>query len=523
MRTEMKDDHISEETKKDPILVIKGLSKKFTSTIALNRVDFEMYPGEIHALVGENGAGKSTLIKFLARVPQYEPDEGEVWIHGRKVESFAQPLPISFIHQDLGLIESMTVAENIALVLGYQRRHGLISWRETQRAARGVLKTMGSTVNLNTVVSSLPSSEKSIVAISRALAAQKELLVLDEPTATLPENDVVKLFEFLTRLRDRGIGIIYVSHRIDEIYRIADRVTVLRNGKKVSTTLVKETTPQDLVLKIVGRPPAEVFIKPPPPSAHALLEVKGFSVGCVRNISFSLRSGEILGMVGLRGAGHQDIGRALYGALEERYQGTVSIQGEQVSIIENPGEAKRAGIGFLSSKRQEESLAPSLFVRENIYLNPIKHEESVMSWISKREERKQSNGTLERFAVVPRDGERIVSTLSGGNQQKVILARLFETGCRILILEEPTFGVDIGAKADIYALMEEGLGEGRAVLLISSDFEEVAGICHRAVVLQRGAVTAEVSKDELSIQRLTSLASGIVEDETGCKTASFEE
>jgi len=494
----------------EPFLKIRGLSKTFTGTRALDNVDFEVYEGEIHALLGENGAGKSTLIKILAGVSEYVPDEGEFWIKGQKIQLHAQELPISFIHQELGLIPTMTVAENIALVLGYQRRRGLIAWGETKKRASEVLKMLGSTVDCDTEVSALPAAEKSIVAISRALAVRADLIVLDEPTATLPENDVARLFQFLKQLRGKGIGIIYVTHRLDEVYRIADRVTVLRNGKKVSTTMVNDTSPDNLVFKIVGRPPAEVFIEPPPPSAKVLMEVEGLKVGCVTSVSFKLKEGEILGLVGLRGAGHQDVGRGLFGIMDD-CSGTVRIMGEEVRF-DGPSDAMDSGIGFLSSKRAEESLAGSLFVRENIYLNPvINTEQGLLSVMSKKDEKDKCDGTLVRFTVKPRDGERIVTTLSGGNQQKVILARWFETGSKILILEEPTFGVDVGAKTDIYRMMEAGLKEGRSVLLISSDFEEVAGICYRAIVFNRGRVIAEVPKEELSIERLTGLASGIID------------
>jgi len=493
---------------REPFLKIQGLSKTFTGTRALDNVDFDVYSGEIHALLGENGAGKSTLIKILAGVPEYDPDEGEFWIKGQKIQLRAQELPISFIHQELGLIPTMTVAENIAIVLGYRKRRGLISWGETKKRASDVLKMLGSTVDCDTVVSALPAAERSIVAISRALAVRADLIVLDEPTATLPENDVARLFTFLKQLREKNVGIIYVTHRLDEVYRIADRVTVLRNGKKVSTTMVKDTSPDELVFKIVGRPPAEVFIEPPPPAAKLLMEVERFKVGCVPSVSFRLKEGEILGLVGLRGAGHQDVGRGLFGIMEE-CSGSVRIMGKEVHV-KSPADAMDSGIGFLSSKRAEESLAGSLFVRENIYLNPIVNtEDGLLSIMSKKDERHKCNSALTRFTVKPRDGERIVTTLSGGNQQKVILARWFETGSKILILEEPTFGVDVGAKTDIYRMMEAGLKEGRSVLLISSDFEEVAGICHRAIVFNRGRVTAEVTKEELSIERLTGLASGI--------------
>jgi ribose transport system ATP-binding protein len=501
--------YCAEKSNRSPLLKIRGLSKQFTGTLALDHVDFDVYAGEVHALLGENGAGKSTLIKIIACMPEYVPDEGDFFFKEEHVNLSSQKLPISFIHQDLGLVESMTVAENIALVAGYKRRRGLISWSKTRDVATKILESMGSNVDPEFKISLLPAAEKSIVAIARSLAIKADLVVLDEPTATLPEDDVAFLFRILNQLRERGIGIIYVTHRLDEVFRIANRVTVLRNGKKVSTTLVKETSPEDLVLIIVGRPPSEVFIKPPLPSAEVLMEVNKIYVGNVGPVSFKLKRGEILGLVGLRGAGHQQIGRGLFVDLEIS-RGSVRVRGTDITV-ENPSEAMRLGIGFISSKRAEESLASSLFVRENVYLNPVGEKQSVVSRMKLKEERIKCTKVLKRFSIRPLDGERPVNTLSGGNQQKVVLARWFETGSKIMLLEEPTFGVDVGAKADIYTMLNHVLDEGRAVLLISSDFEEVAGICHRALIFNRGKVVAEVLHADLSIEHLTSLASGIIE------------
>jgi ribose transport system ATP-binding protein len=495
------------QPKLGPILRICGASKNFIGTIALDGVDLEVYPGEIHALLGENGAGKSTLIKILAGL--YPPDKGEFWINGNRLELPITKAPISFIHQDLGLVDSMSISENVALVAGYKWQNGIISWSKTKQAAERILQAMGINMNSETKVAMLSSAEKSIVAIARALAVKADLVVLDEPTATLPENDVTFLFKVLKQLREKGLGIIYVTHRLDEVFKIADQVTVLRNGRKVFSSRITETTPEELILKIVGKPPSEVFIKPPAPSKELLMELHQIRVGQAGPISLKLKKGEVLGLVGLRGAGHDMIGRGLFGDAKIT-DGTVFINGQKIEF-KNQLEAMKYGIGFVSSKRTEESLAGSLSVRENIYLNPLdpKYKQNIFSKLDLIREREKCETTIKRFTIRPNDAERPVSTLSGGNQQKVVLARWFEMGSEILILEEPTLGVDVGAKADIYAMMAHGLEEGKGIILISSDFEEVAGICHRALVFNRGQVIAEVMREELSVETLTRLASGI--------------
>jgi ribose transport system ATP-binding protein len=415
-------------------------------------------------------------------------------------------LPISFIHQDLGLVDSMTVAENVALLAGYPKRSGLISWKAARVAATAALERMGGGVDPQARVGDLPAAEKQIVAIARAMAVKSDILVLDEPTAALPESDVARLLEILRRLRSKGLGIIYVTHRLDEVFRIADRVTVLRDGKRVSTTSIADTTTTSLVHDIVGRSLSELFIKPSKPTAKQVLSVQELRSGDVGPVSFNLAAGEILGLVGLRGAGHRTVGRAIIGdvALEA---GSMNLNGRPLGVA-TPRDAVSKRIGFISSKRGEESLAPNMTVRENLFINPAANGFALTSMMLPYQERQRAQTVLDKFSVRPRDPERVIATLSGGNQQKVVVARWMEAGCELLILEEPTYGVDVGSKADIYQLLENSLESGLAVLLISSDFEEVAGICHRALIFDRGRVTAEVSRGELSQARLTALASG---------------
>jgi ribose transport system ATP-binding protein len=497
------------------LLEVRRLTKRFVGNLALDGVDFEVHAGEVHALLGENGAGKSTLIKILAGV--YQPDEGEICVNGRTVDPFTDKLPINFIHQDLGLVDSMTVAENVAVIAGYPRRRGLISWAATRAAATAAVERMGGGLNPDARVGDLSAAEKSIVAITRAMAVNCALLVLDEPTAALPEADVARLLGVLRRLRASGVGIVYVTHRLDEVFRIADRVTVLRDGRRVATEAIGDTTPGDLVTKIVGRALSNLFPTPPAFTSNVVLSVDNLVSGKVGPVSFQLAGGEILGLVGLRGAGHATVGRAVFGDVAIS-GGSLSLGGARFEIS-SPGQAIGSRVGFVSSKRGEESLAPNLSVRENLFMNPSAIGARILTPISPSAERARCLDVLRRFSVRPPNSERPMNTLSGGNQQKVVVARWMEAGSRLLVLEEPTFGVDVGSKVEIYQILRQALSRGLAVLLVSSDFEEVAGLSHRALIFDRGRVAAELKHPELSIARLTALASGAEERKVQARLA----
>jgi len=486
------------------VLSIAGLTKAFTGTLALDHVNFDLRAGEIHALLGQNGAGKSTLIKILAGV--YAPLAGEIRLGGKLAEPTTQRLPINFIHQDLGLVDTMSVGENVAIAAGYQRRGGLIDWAGTHRAARRALETMASDIDPAAPTLGLTSAEKSIVAIARALATRCDVLVLDEPTASLPEADVGRLFAALERLRQSGLGIIYVSHRLDEVFRLANRVTVLRDGRNIGSGPVSDMTPKDLISMIVGRELVEGTVSVPARDAASVLEVADVRSGRTGPVSFNVSAGEVLGLVGLRGAGHDTLARALFGD-QPIDGGVVRLAGKPVAP-RSAAQAMTLGIGFISSKRGEESLAAALSVQENLYINPTLTGTPPAGWLAPADERARCVEALARYSVRPAEPDRPVATLSGGNQQKVVVARWLEGAMKLLILEEPTTGVDVGSKAEIYALMQRSLARGMAVLLVSSDFEEVAKVCNRALVFSRGRVVAEISSDDLSVSRLTTLAAG---------------
>ncbi|MGZ4316595.1 MAG: sugar ABC transporter ATP-binding protein [Gaiellaceae bacterium] len=497
-----------------PLLEVRGLSKAFGGSEALDRVDFDLRPNEIHALLGENGAGKSTLVKILAGV--HRPDEGEIRFQGHSVHASA--LPMSFVHQELGLADAMSVAENIALVSGYRRRAGLIRWKDVSRRAEDVLRVMGADIDPQRNVLLLTAADKSLVAIARGLAVDARLFSLDEPTAALPESDVARLFDVLRRLRENGIGMIYVTHRLDEVFRLADRVTILRDGRKVATLDVAETTPAELIYLIVGRRLSEVIPAPSGKRGTAILELEDAVVGSAGPVSFSLHEGEILGLVGLRGGGHDTIGRMLCGDARLA-QGSARLVGKEIGRC-GVHESMRRGIAFITSKRAEEGLAPTLVVRENVFLNPAARSGTPLRVIPRRRERHRAVEVLERFDIRPRQPERVVATLSGGNQQKVLLARAMELDTKLLVLEEPTFGVDVGARAEIYLKLAQSAQEGLAAVVVSSDFKEVAGICDRAIVFNRGRAVAEVPRGELSAARLTQLATGAAAESAAIHAAT---
>ncbi|GGX19028.1 sugar ABC transporter ATP-binding protein [Streptomyces lomondensis] len=484
---------------------IRGLRKRFGGTLALADVDLDIRAGSVLALLGHNGAGKSTLIKILAGV--HRADEGEVTVAGHPLGTDAAGAEMSFIHQDLGLVEWMTVAENIALGTGYPRTGGLVSWRQVRRRAVEALDIVAGHLDPDAPVADLTRAERSLVALARALSTRARLIVLDEPTASLPAADCARLFDVLHTLRDRGHGIIYVSHRLDEVFQVADSFAVLRDGRLISQGRLADHGPDRIVHDIVGREPESHRPQRGQGDGATVLRLTGVTTHGAGPVDLDLRAGEVLGMVGLTGAGHMDLGRALAGA-GTLLDGEVLLDGAPYRP-RSVTEAVDAGIGFVTSNRQEEGCALELTVRENFLANPRADSRSPWRWNSPRRERAEAAALIERFGVRPADSEAPIATLSGGNQQKVMIGRWLRIGRRVVILEEPTAGVDVGAKAEIYRLLDEALAQGLAVLLISSDFEEVADVCHRALVFARGTVTAELAGVSLTVTELTHAASAM--------------
>ncbi|HOQ53604.1 MAG TPA: sugar ABC transporter ATP-binding protein [Micropruina sp.] len=487
-----------------PLIEITGLVKQFGATQALKGVDFTLRSHSIHALLGQNGAGKSTLIKVLSGL--YPPTAGEVRVRGHQLGSPEAIRSMAFIHQDLGLVESMSVAENVALGTSYSRRAGLISWREVRRLAVVALEHVQLDLDPDVLVADLTRAERSLVAIARALSADAPILVLDEPTASLPASDSQRLFDVLKNLREQGRGMIYVSHRLDEVFAISDTVTVFRDGRLVHTGDIKAKTPQDLVVDIVGSKPKSYQSRFDAAQRPVVLSADRVLAGPAGPVSFEVHQGEVVGLVGLTGAGHLQLGRAIAGAFPT-HGGRFSLGGEPYAPA-TPAVAVDRGVGFVTSNRMEEGMAPEMSVRENFLANLRPRGKGALSWNSPRRDAELGEQLTETFGVLPNNPEAPIATLSGGNQQKVMVGRWLSADRRLIVLEEPTAGVDVGAKADIYRLLEDALHAGLAVVLVSTDFEEVASVAHRALVFVQGRMTEELAGDQLTVGNLTAASSG---------------
>ncbi|HTR14557.1 MAG TPA: sugar ABC transporter ATP-binding protein [Roseiarcus sp.] len=489
-----------------PLIRFDNVVKRFGGVTALRGVSLDLRAGEILALLGENGAGKSTLIKTLGGI--VEPTEGSIEYRGEQYRHrpphFGEHQPVAFIHQDLGLVEWMTIAENIALATGYPSKRGLIDWDAAESATRAALAQVDCPLPPTMRVRDLTRTEKSLVAIARALSVEADVLVLDEPSASLPADEVHRLFDALRPLKARGVGMIYVSHRLDEVFEIADRIAVLRDGALVGERRVADTTPEELVSLIVGKALDKYEATPRARSAETRLEVRSLTVEGAGPVDFSLARSEIVGLVGLRGAGQERVGRALFGALP--HGGEILLDGVR-PLLDDPAEAMKSGIGLIARDRVEESSASGLTVRENMFINPSAIGRGFASPLSPRAEAEQARAIGAQVGLRPNDPHLPIESFSGGNQQKVIVGRWLRIGGRVLIAEDPTAGVDVGAKAEIYRLLDQALETGLSIVVVSTDFEEVARICHRALVFSRGRIVAEISGDELSIARLIHAAS----------------
>jgi ribose transport system ATP-binding protein len=499
------------------LLLIENISKQFGGTQALADVGMRLNAGEIVALLGENGAGKSTLIKILAGV--YALDQGRISYRGRDVSASLRRLPIAFIHQDLGLIDWMTVAENICLTLGYPSRYGMVDWNAARQRAGAALRALGAEIDPDLRIQSLTRTEKSLVAIARALAAEAEVLVLDEPTASLPADEVARLFHALRQLRARGVGMIYVSHRLDEVFEIADRMVVLRDGRVVGDRDVAKTTAEEAILLIVGREPSQVFRRPALREGRPRLLLEAMEMEGIGPIQSAIHAGEVVGLVGLRGAGQETVGRALFGLVPLK-RGQIVIDGAAVALT-SPRQAMASGINLVCADRVGESVMSNLTVRENLFLNPVAAGRSSLSFLAPGRENRASLELGRKVGLRPNDPGLPIELLSGGNQQKVVVGRWLHLAAKVYVFEDPTAGVDVGAKAEIYRLFDVALQAGAAIVIVSTDFEEVAKVCHRAVVFDRGRVVAELGAAELSVENLLAAASANIGHSAEAPAAVF--
>jgi len=492
-----------------PVLEAKGVRKAYAGVEALKGVSFELNPGEVHALIGENGAGKSTLIKVITGAVQ--PDAGTLTVAGELVlnnsPAIARSLGIAAIYQQPSLFPHLTVAENIALALETGARWKRIDWKARRDNAARLLERAGATIDPDRLAGTLSMSEQQIVEISKAIGAEAKVLIMDEPTASLTEREVESLFRVIGVLRARGVGIVYISHRLEEISAIADRVTVLRDGEAVGTRMIGEVDRAALIEMMVGRSVGSVFPKRTVPIGAVVLELCNLSSNAagVRNISLAVRSGEILGLAGLVGSGRTQLAETIFG-LTPAESGEIRLLNTPVRIS-SPSIAIEHGIGHVPEDRRQHGVVLELPILANISLASLRRV-SRFGWLRHREEYDLAEKYIGQLRIKATSPHMNAGALSGGNQQKVALARWLAIAPKVLILDEPTQGVDVAAKSEIHSLMMDLAELGVAILMISSEMPEVLAMSDRIAVMHDGGIAGVLSRQEVTQQRILSLALG---------------
>jgi ribose transport system ATP-binding protein len=489
-----------------PMLEMKGITKRFPGVLALDSVDFSVNKSEVHALVGENGAGKSTLMKILGGA--YQADEGAILLQGESINiqnpSDGIDAGINVVYQELVLAPHLSAAENI--MMGQQPRRGRLSvdWGETYARSQEVLEQIGIELDIRKRVKDLSVVQQQIVEIARALQRQSRILVLDEPSAVLGKHDIELLYAVINRLKARGISIVYISHRLEEIFLIADRVTVLKDGRIVATKQTEEMTEEDLVQLMIGHEIENVFRRTSRQFGNETLRVTGLSrQGRFEDINFTVREGEILGIAGLVGSGRTDIARVVAG-VEKPDSGSIQIYGKQVNL-KSSSDALRYGIGLLPEDRNKQGLFLKRPIFENVTISSL-FQYTRVGTINLAKETKQVQALAREIGIVSTGIGQSVTNLSGGNRQKVVLARWLGAQSKLLIFDEPTRGVDVGAKVEIYRLMNALAAEGVAIIMISSEMQEILGMADNIIVLWRGTIATQLTKEEATREKLLQAA-----------------
>lgn len=492
------------------LLRMEGISKSFPGVKALSKVRLDLNYGEVLALVGENGAGKSTLMKILSGV--YQKDEGEIYLEGNRVEipnaKAAQEMGISIIHQELNLMPDLTVAQNI--FIGREPRTGFnffLKEKELNEKTAELLEKLNINLNPKETVSDLTVAKQQMVEIAKALSYNAKIIVMDEPTAALTESEIKTLFDLIENLKNKGVGIIYISHRMEELKVISDRITVMRDGQYIDTLYTKDTDMKKVISLMVGRQiqdesrPTTTVSK----EAETVLEVKNLSTkNFLENISFTLKKGEILGFAGLMGAGRTEVARAIFGA-DKIDEGQIFINGKEVKI-NKPEDAVKHGIAYLSEDRKRYGLMLEMDVNSNILISSLSNYVNWLTFVNDSKGYVTSEEYVKSLKIKTPSIKQLAKNLSGGNQQKIVIAKWLAKNCDILIFDEPTRGIDVGAKTEIYQLLNELAQQGKSIIMISSELPEILRMSHRIIVMCEGRITGELTNEEASQEKIMDYA-----------------
>lgn len=487
------------------ILELKGITKIFPGVKALDNVQFQLKPGEIHALMGENGAGKSTFIKVITGV--HKAEKGQMYLDGKKVDfkgpKDAQAAGIAAIYQHVTAYPDLTVTENI--FMGHEiKKHGIVQWKQMNESAGELLGQLDSDFKATDEMGTLSVAQQQMVEIAKALSMNARIIIMDEPTAALTKNESEKLYKIAEKLREEGTSIIFISHRFEDMYRLASRVTVFRDSQYIGTYLVNEITNADLIKAMVGREIKDLFPKPEVKVGEELLRVEKLSrTGYFQDVSFCVRKGEIVGLTGLVGAGRTEAVEALFG-ITQKDGGKVYLEGKEVQI-QRPSDAMKLGIGLLPEDRQKSGLIMSWGLGRNVTLSTLE-KYSKNGFIDEKKEWEVSKKFLEEVDTKAVSIFDLGSSLSGGNQQKVVVAKALVQDLKVIIMDEPTKGVDVGAKAEIYDIMGQLAQKGYGVILISSEMPEILGMSDRIIVMCNGRVTGELNREEATQERILEFA-----------------
>ncbi|MDR2076503.1 MAG: sugar ABC transporter ATP-binding protein [Desulfovibrio sp.] len=487
-----------------PLLEFRHISKSFPGVKALEDVSVDLRAGEVHVIVGENGAGKSTLMKLLSGA--YAADEGELLLEGTPLRKnspkISEQIGIAMIYQELTLVPELSVADNI--FLGHEIHKGpLLNRREMERRTEALLASIGIAVSPRTLLRNLSIANQQMIEITKALSKNAKIIVFDEPTSSLTSAEIAELFRIIAALREKGVGMFYISHRLEEIFEIGDRVTIMRDGKRISTTAIAQTSMDRIVEGIAGRRIENVYTRTPSERGETLFALRNLSGGVFKNVSLQVRSGEIVGVAGLVGSGRSEVARAAFG-IDAYKSGDVLVRGKPLPRG-NPQTASRAGIAFLPEDRKREGLALSLPIRENTVISALSRL-NPRGIIRRRKERAAVQKYVDDLEISTPTVEKLTNFLSGGTQQKVVLAKWLLSQAHTFIFDEPTRGIDIGSKSNIYSLMDELVRQGAGILMISSELPEVLGMSDRIYVMAQGRIAGELSREEANHYAVIQLA-----------------